>query len=70
MIGVSGPSTWNYIFVILIGSQGIDLFLIFLYRRSQLLADAKKWSRGGQNRSKSVESKPQSRTETFSSFEQ
>uniref|UniRef100_A0A8R1DJ35 GPS domain-containing protein n=2 Tax=Caenorhabditis japonica TaxID=281687 RepID=A0A8R1DJ35_CAEJA len=65
MIGVSGPSPWNYIFVILIGSQGIDLFLIFLYRRRRLLADSKKWSRRGhQDRAESVEEKRQ----TFTSF--
>ncbi|EGT38252.1 hypothetical protein CAEBREN_04365 [Caenorhabditis brenneri] len=44
LIGVSGPSPWNYIFVILLGTQGIDLFLIFLYRRQRLVNESRKWS--------------------------
>ncbi|CCD64647.2 GPS domain-containing protein [Caenorhabditis elegans] len=44
LIGVAGPSPWNYIFVLLLGTQGIDLFLIFLYRRQRLRNESRKWS--------------------------
>ncbi|CAO4364038.1 unnamed protein product [Caenorhabditis nigoni] len=44
LIGVAGSSAWNYVFVILLGTQGIDLFLIFLYRRQRLVNESRKWS--------------------------
>ncbi|KAF1763971.1 hypothetical protein GCK72_003917 [Caenorhabditis remanei] len=44
VIGVTGSSAWNYVFVILLGTQGIDLFLIFLYRRQRLVNESRKWS--------------------------
>ncbi|CAI2336115.1 unnamed protein product [Caenorhabditis sp. 36 PRJEB53466] len=30
IIGLAGDTSWNYIFVILLGSQGLDLFIIFI----------------------------------------